>query len=74
MDDVRPKKVTSVHITVTLTKGRPKLRWTDKIHKDLKEIGIYKELAEDRLAWHIAIKPLTNTNRCVQPKNMKEAC
>ena len=40
MDDVWPNKVTSVHITVTLPKGRPKLRWRDKIYKDLKDIVI----------------------------------
>ena len=48
-DDVWPKKVTNIHIIGTLPKGRPKLRMTAVVDKDLKDIGIQKEL---RIGWH----------------------
>ena len=67
------KKVSKIHITGILSKGRQKLRMTDVVHKDLKDIGVKKELAEDRVALHAAIKPLTDANKCVQSKNMEEA-
>lgn len=54
-----------MYASLILPEGRPKLRWTDMIHKDLKDTDIQKELAEDKVAWRAAIKPLRDTNKCV---------
>ena len=33
--------------------GRPKLRWSDVIRKDMKEIGVKIEEAQDRRTWRL---------------------
>lgn len=58
MDGVWPIKSPSLaYIISTLPKSRPKFRYTEVNHKDLKDIGIQKELAEDEMAWPAALKP-----------------
>ena len=32
-------------------RGRPKMRWMDRIKADLRELGIDEDLASDRTTW-----------------------
>ena len=50
-----------------LPRGRPHLRWSHVITKDLKDINIQKELADDREQWRSAIKPVTMQKKTVRP-------
>ena len=38
-------------------RGRPQLRWSDVITKDLKDLNIRKKLAHERVEWRRAIMP-----------------
>ena len=36
-------------------RDRPNLTWDESVNRDLKDWGIYEELALDRSAWRLAI-------------------
>ena len=44
--------------------GRPKLRWSDVIRKDMKKKGVQREEAQDRRTWRMK-------TRCAYPKTWK---
>ena len=46
--------------------GRPKLRWSDVIRKDMMENGVKIEEAQDRRMWRLK-------TRCSDPKNREKA-
>ena len=39
-------------------RGRPRLRWSDVINKDLKIFKLKPEMANDRMKWKKAITPV----------------
>ena len=54
---VRPRRVNDYVVPGILPRGRPQLRWSDVITKDLKDLNIRKELADERVEWRRAIMP-----------------
>ena len=43
--------------------GRPKKRWLDNINADMKALHITENLANDRIAWRVAIKQKATRRR-----------
>jgi hypothetical protein len=56
-DQLWPKQILNFNVEGTIPRGRPKLRWSDVINKDLKILGISNQLANDRVRWRAAIRP-----------------
>ena len=48
-------------------RGRPRLRWSDVVQKDMKIKDINITLADDREKWRNAIKPQTTQQMRLQP-------
>ena len=46
----------SVEVPGRRPRGRPKLRWTDKVKSDLRELGIDERQALDRETWRRLIR------------------
>ena len=51
------KKIMFLHVPGAAPRGRPNLRWSENIKKDLKDLGLNSELAAKRAAWFNAIRP-----------------
>ena len=50
-----------------LPRGHPQLRWSDVITKDLQDLNIRRELADERVEWCRAILPRKRQLQRVQP-------
>ena len=48
--------------------GRPKLRWTDQVKKDIGTMGADINLAEDRAEWKRLVYEAKNQLRFVEPR------
>ena len=55
--NVWPRRVNDYVVLGILLRGRPQLRWSDVITKDLKDLKIRNELAHERVEWRRAIMP-----------------
>ena len=59
-DDTWTKKIMNFRVEGPSARGRPKLRWSDVVNKDLQTKGLKIEMAENRQQWRDAIKPKFN--------------
>ena len=55
-EDYVGKRIMSTEVEGTRRRGRPQMRWMDNIKHDLKEKGITREQASDRVLWRKLIK------------------
>ena len=55
VNNVWPRRVNDYTVTGNLPGGRPQLRWSDALTKDLKDLNIRKEIAAERAGWQRAI-------------------
>ena len=62
-----PRRVNDYVIPGSLPRGRPQLRWSDVITKDLKDLNVRKKLVEERVEWRKAIMPRKIQLQRVQP-------
>ena len=66
-EGVWPSKVLSVEVDAPQPKGRPKQRWFDVVSKDMKALGMTKDLAEERTTWRKRIHPAEMQPNLLQP-------
>ena len=55
------KYVLATQVPGSRPRGRPKLRWMDRIKQDMKENNIRPECATDRESWFILIRNVNPT-------------
>ena len=48
-------------VTGTRPRGRPKMRWLDKLKNDMRIYGINPEMATDRKRWAVKVKNVDTT-------------
>ena len=46
-----PKQVREMKVEGTRKKGRPRLTWQELVRKDMREVGLNREMAGDRAEW-----------------------
>ena len=66
-ENVWPRRVNCYVVPGILPRGRPQLRWSDVITKDLKDLNIRKELVNKRVGWGRVIMPRKIQLQRVQP-------
>ena len=66
-ENVWPRRVNYYVVPGIFPRGRPQLRWSDVITKDLKDLNIRKELVNKRVGWGRAIMPRKIQLQRVQP-------
>ena len=66
-ENVWPRRVNDYVEPGILPTGHPQLRWSDVITKDLKDLNIRKELADERVRWQRAIMPRKKTLQKLRP-------
>ena len=52
-----PRRVNYYVVPRILPTGRPQLRWSDVITKELKDLNIRNKLSDERVEWRKAIMP-----------------
>ena len=62
-DDHYLKRVANMEILGRRRRGRPKTRWKDSVERDMKEIGVTSEEAQERNSWRKTVK-----DHCSDPK------
>ena len=65
--NVWPRRVNDYVVPGILPRGRPQLRWSDVITKDLKDLNIRKKLADERVGWRREIMPRKIQMQRVRP-------
>ena len=55
--NVWPRRVNYYVVPRILPRGRPQLRWSDVITKELKDLNIRNKLSDERVEWRKAIMP-----------------
>ena len=45
------KQVREMKVEGTRKKGRPRLTWQELVRKDMREVGLNREMAGDRAEW-----------------------
>ena len=65
--NVWPRRVNDYVVPEILLRGRLQLRWSDVITKDLKDVNIRKQLADERVEWQRTIMPRKIQLQRVQP-------
>ena len=55
VNNVWPRRINDYTVTGNLPRGRLQLRWSDALTKDLKDLNIRKEIADERAGWQRAI-------------------
>nr|XP_043616061.1 uncharacterized protein LOC122587978 [Erigeron canadensis] len=51
-----PRRAESIHVDGVRRRGRSKMRWEERLAKDLKELGLSEDMTSDRTAWRIRIR------------------
>ena len=57
-EDLWTKKIMSFNVDGPTPRGRPRLRWSDVVNKDMRKCGLNPEMANNRLVWRNSIKPV----------------
>ena len=57
------KRVANMEIPGRRRRGRPKTRWKDSVRRDMKEVGLTSDIAQERNTWKKIVK-----NHCSDPK------
>ena len=55
------KSTLTTTVTGTRTRGRPKMRWLDRLISDMRIYGINPEMATDRKRWSVMVKNVDTT-------------
>nr|XP_043637945.1 uncharacterized protein LOC122608942 [Erigeron canadensis] len=50
------RRTESIHVEGIRRRGRPKMRWEDRLAKDLIELGLSKDMTLHRTAWRTRIR------------------
>ena len=65
--NVWPRRAKHYVVPGILPRGHPQLCWSDVITKDLKDLNIRKELADEQVEWRRAIMPIKIQLQIVPP-------
>ena len=65
--NVWPRRVNDYVVPESLLRDRLQLCWSDVITKDLKDVNIRKQLADERVEWQRTIMPRKIQLQRVQP-------
>ena len=55
-EDYVGKRVMNMEVDGRRRRGRPKFRWKDRIHEDLREKGLNEDDAQDRIRWRRLVR------------------
>nr|XP_043638031.1 uncharacterized protein LOC122609035 [Erigeron canadensis] len=56
-DETTPRRrADSINVDGIRRRGRPKMRWEDRLAKDLIELGLLEDMTSDRTAWRTRIR------------------
>nr|XP_043639715.1 uncharacterized protein LOC122610824 [Erigeron canadensis] len=56
-DETAPlRRAESIHVDGRRRRGRPKMRWEDRLAKDLIELGLSEDMTSDRTSWRTRIR------------------
>ena len=50
------KRVANMEIPGRRRRGRPKTRWKDSVRRDMKEVGVTSDEAQERNSWRKSVK------------------